>query len=62
LLKQMGLENRVKALSPGVSNDPLYLGFSKERGHKALAKKFSDQLKQFKKTKVFRALIQKYGL
>ena len=62
LLKQMGLGNRVKALSPRISNDPLYLGFSKARGHKILAKKFSDQLGQFKETPVFRALIQKYGL
>ena len=28
----------------------------------ALAKKFSDQLRQFKKTPAFRTIIQKYGL
>jgi len=62
LLKQKNLDMRVKALAPAVSRDPLYIGFSKARGHKEMAKKFSKQLCQFKKTPAYRAIIQKYGL
>lgn len=62
LLKQMGIKKGIKYLSPDISRDPLYIGFSKARGHKALSNTFSERLNQFKTSKDYQAILQKYGL
>ncbi len=62
LLRQTGFESRVDTLSPAVSNDPLYIGFSKARRHQHTSKQFSDALKQFKATPAYEAILKKYGL
>lgn len=60
LIDKMGLGNAFKALSPDVSSEPLYLGFSKVRGHEKLAKRFSDHLKEFKTTAAYTNILEKY--
>ncbi|MCP3942175.1 MAG: transporter substrate-binding domain-containing protein [Desulfobacteraceae bacterium] len=62
LIRQMGFENHIDILSPAVSNDPLYIAFSKVRGHKQIAMQFSDALKQFKTTLAYKAILKKYDL
>ncbi|MCD4721475.1 MAG: transporter substrate-binding domain-containing protein [Desulfobacula sp.] len=62
LLDQMELDDQIKPLSPDISKDPLYIGFSKIRGHKALSNTFSKKLKQFKISEKYQKIIQKYSL
>ena len=62
LYKKMRLENKIKPLSPDISKDPLYIGFSKKRDHEALSKSFSEKLKQFKVTTKYKSMMQKYSL
>jgi len=62
LLKQMGFEDRIKPLVPDISSDPLYISFSKARGHGALSKSFSQKLKQFKTSEKYQEIIRKYSL
>jgi len=57
--KLPGGENIISS-GPGISDDPLYLGFSKARGHKELAEKFSRALQQFKGSKIHKRIIKKY--
>tara|TARA_B100000614_G_scaffold196789_1_gene178043 strand:+ start:181 stop:900 length:720 start_codon:yes stop_codon:yes gene_type:complete len=47
---------------PRVTNDPLYIGFSKAKGHELLARRFSDALKQFKAGADYRAILKKYNI
>ncbi len=46
----------------GITNDPLYIGFSKARKHKTLAERFSKALKKFKAGPGYREIIKKYNL
>ena len=52
----------IMAVGPRVTNDPLYIGFSKARGHAGLARRFSDALKQFRAGPDYRAILKKYDI
>ena len=62
LLNQMGLQDKIKSLNPDISKNPLYIGFSKIRGHKALSKAFSEKLTQFKTSEAYQKIIKRYSL
>ncbi|MBU1342730.1 MAG: transporter substrate-binding domain-containing protein [Proteobacteria bacterium] len=62
LLNQTGLQDKIKALKPDVSKDPLYIGFSKVRGHKAFSKAFSEKLNQFKTSEKYQKILRAYAL
>ena len=50
------------ATGPRVTNDPLYIGFSKAKGHEQLARRFSHALKQFRLSSDYRAILKKYNI
>lgn len=62
LAKETIASDRIKALTPDVSREPLYLGFSRVQGHQALSERFSSILMQFKSTKEYRSLLKRYGV
>ena len=62
LAKQVPGGQDIVPCGPGITNDPLYIGFSKAKGHKILAEKFSDALKQFKASGAYSQILVKYGL
>lgn len=62
LMRQMGVADQVDTLLPAVSDDPLYLGFSKKLGHQDLADRFSEALALLKATGAHAAILKKYGL
>ncbi len=59
-LKDKQLDRQIRALSPDVSKDPLYIGFSKVKDHEKLADSFSRHLKAFKASPEYRNIIQAY--
>lgn len=62
LARQLTPEKKLTPLSPSITNDPLYVGFSKARGHKALADQFSIQLNKFKTTPAYKDILEAYQL
>ena len=62
LLKRLTVESKIKALSPNISRDPLYIGFSKKKGHEELARQFSEKLEKFKTSESYREIVRKYSL
>ncbi len=60
LLKQLGLENKIKLLQPDVSSEPLYLGFSKAKGNPELANTFSENLIKFRDSTQYKQIIKTY--
>jgi polar amino acid transport system substrate-binding protein len=62
MLTARGLAERVVPLFPDVSKDPLYIAFSKIKGHRQLAKKFSNQLKRFKTTPEYNRILAAYAI
>lgn len=62
LARQLSPQKKIIPLSPSITNDPLYIGFSKARGHKVLADQFSFQLKKFKTTPAYKDLLGAYKL
>jgi polar amino acid transport system substrate-binding protein len=61
-IKALGMENEVEIFPIAVTDrDPLYIAFSKARVDKEFVKKFSEQLKDFKKTEEYRNLIDIYS-
>jgi len=62
LKERMGFKDYIEPVSPVVSRDPLYVGFSKALNHKRLSRKFSKALEDFKKTKSYAAILKNYGL
>jgi len=61
LIKKMGVENIVESISPTISNEPLFIGFSKAKGHKELSDNFSKALGQFKTTRHYTDILKKYN-
>ncbi|SLM31400.1 conserved hypothetical protein [Desulfamplus magnetovallimortis] len=59
--KKMGVLDQIAYLAKEVSGGANYLGFSKNEKNEKLAKSFSDQLQKFKKTDVYKEILQKYG-
>ncbi len=59
-LKDKQLDRQIRSLSPDVSKGPLYIGFSKAKGHEKLARSFSRHLKTFKASPEYRNIIQTY--
>jgi len=53
--------NSVVPLGPGLTNDPLYIGFSRARGHRDLVQAFSKALKAVKSSPEYRAVLKTYG-
>ncbi len=62
LSNRMGLRRDIEILPTVISNDPLYLGFAKAKGHGKLSEKFSQALALFKQTPQYTAILSKYGL
>ncbi len=62
LAKEISGGERLVSIGPRITQDPLYLGFSKIRGHKTLSDKFSIALKRFKVTPEYQHILEKYGL
>jgi len=62
LINQMGYKNKITRLKQGVSNDPLYIGFSKAKGNAQLAKQFSKTLNEFKSSTEYKDILQKYSI
>ena len=53
---------RIKSVGPKLTDDPLYIGFSRARGHKALAGQFSRALKVVKDSLDYKKILKTYGL
>lgn len=60
LLNKMGAADSVEPVLPIVSKDPLYIGFSKKKGHDELAENFSNALNRFKKGALYNDILKKY--
>lgn len=57
-----GLSGQVEVLElPKQFISKYYVGFAKKRGYSSLARKFSDALKAFKKTREYSDIMNKYG-
>ncbi len=60
LLKQLNFKHKIKRLQPDVSNEPLYLGFSKAKANSDLANSFSENLIKFRDSKQYKHIIKSY--
>ena len=60
LAKKMGVANKIHFLSPPVTIDPLFIGFSKKSVDQQFVNKFNKQLQNFKATKAYLEIIQAY--
>ncbi len=60
LIKKMEVENIIKPLFPIVSKAPLYIGFSKARGHKKLSGDFSKALYRLRNSIAYNNILRKY--
>lgn len=60
--KEENLMDEIIFFLPPVTDDPLYLGFSKKRGKADLHLKFSIVLRKFKQTKEYTELLKKYNI
>lgn len=54
--------SRIRPTGPGITDDPLYIGFSKARGHQETARAFSRALQQVKASTEFKARLAAYGI
>lgn len=52
----------IRPLGPGITDAPLYIGFSKARGHEGLARRFSTALKAVKDSAGYQERLSAYGL
>jgi len=59
--KKENISDQIQFLEPYITQAPLFIGFSKARGHKDLSKRFSAALKRFKLTKEYQTIVEKYG-
>jgi polar amino acid transport system substrate-binding protein len=59
---RMGIRDKIKFLEPPIHTERLYVGFSKAKKTKALCGDFSNSLKEFKKTKTYTQILEKYGV
>ncbi len=62
LASQIMPGKKIIPTGPGITNDPLYIGFSKAREHKDLATDFSRELNLFKASQAHKDILKHYGL
>jgi len=60
--KKMNFFEKIKFLKPYVTIDPMYIAFSKKDGNEELARNFSKELKEFKKSISYKYLLKKYDI
>ena len=60
--KRENISGQIQFLEPPITKDPLYIGFSKVKGHEGLSKRFSVELQRFKLTEEYHAILEKYGI
>lgn len=59
---KMGFYNKIEYINPSIHNKKLYVGFSKEQKHGNLCDEFSKHLHEFKKTDLYKSIIENYGI
>ncbi|MGE5430247.1 MAG: substrate-binding periplasmic protein [Syntrophomonadaceae bacterium] len=62
LMKQKGITDKFTLLKPAVSQENLYMAFSKAGKQKQLSEEFSEKLSKFKKTGKYKKILKKYGV
>jgi len=62
LMKYYGNADKFVLLQPNISQEPLYIAFSKARQVKKLSEEFSVKLSKFKKTEKYKKILGKYGI
>lgn len=60
LIKKMGYADKIVMVSPPITVDKHYFGFAKKPGLKEFAKAFSVELKKFKQTEEYKAIIDRF--
>ena len=60
--QQVGDTEGLVFLDPPLTRSPLYVAFSKTRGHEKLAAAFSRALRNFKKTREYHNILNSYGI
>ncbi len=60
--RQQGIADTIQFLAPHVSQEPLYIGFSKKSDQSQLAPQFAERLKKAKKTAAYKEILTRYGL
>ena len=60
--KQMGKAEELRFLSPPVTAEPLFIGFSKKRMEPNFVARFSEALREFKASVAYAEILQKYRL
>lgn len=60
--KKENISDQIQFLEPYITQDPLFIGFSKAKGHEDLSRRFSVALKRFKLTEEFQAIVEKYDM
>ena len=61
LANQTNAADKIKFLSPSVTESPLYIGFSKKTTSVDFVTKFNKSLQEFKATKAYSVIIEKYN-
>lgn len=62
LMKQDRKTDKFSLLRPQVSQEPLYIAFSREKDMKKLSEEYAVKLTRFKKTEKYRKILKKYGI
>ncbi|HEX2865540.1 MAG TPA: transporter substrate-binding domain-containing protein [Ignavibacteriales bacterium] len=62
LMNQRGIAGKFEFLNPLVSQEHLYIAFSRARKHKKLSEQFAANLARFKKTEKYKKILKKYGI
>lgn len=62
LMNQKGIADKFTFLKPLISQEHLYIAFSKARKQKKLSEEFSENLARFKKTEKYKKILKKYGI
>ncbi len=61
--KRFGMVDKVDYIKEPIwGPDPQYVAFAKKEGYKELVEEFSRILKEYKKTKEYEAILEKYGI
>jgi len=59
--KKIGVLDKIEFIPNPVSGGDIFIAFSKKEGYEKLAEDFSNNLKVFKKSLMFKAIMKKYG-
>lgn len=62
LAHNMGVDDKIRFLGTPIHTKRLYVGFSKIKGLKQMCENFSESLGRFKKSRLYRSILKKYGL